>query len=67
MNRDNFVDFRCTFCQKLLFRGELVMGKIETKCRNCRTFVSFTIVKPHDHNDNGEKEEKKAKNNEKAD
>ena len=43
------MDFRCpnNKCRKLLFRGELNQGKIETKCPKCGTVlkVSATTTK----------------------
>lgn len=28
-------EYRCTHCQKLFFKGVLVEGEIEIKCRHC--------------------------------
>ena len=33
-------DYRCTHCKKLLFRGLLVEGEVEIKCRHCGTLTT---------------------------
>lgn len=34
-------DYRCAHCRKLLFKGLLVEGSVEMKCRHCR---ALTVV-----------------------
>lgn len=29
-------EYRCEFCQKLLFKGDLKQAVIEIKCKNCK-------------------------------
>jgi phage FluMu protein Com len=38
------MDFRCPKCGKLLFRGELNQGKIETKCPKCGTVLKVSAI-----------------------
>lgn len=33
--------YHCTHCHKLLFKGLLVEGRIEVKCRGCHELVIF--------------------------
>ena len=33
----SFKEYRCESCQKLFFKGILVEGTIELKCRHCHT------------------------------
>lgn len=35
-------DVRCAHCKKLLFRGLLVEGTVEIKCRNCRNLTTVS-------------------------
>ncbi len=32
-------EYRCIHCNKLFFKGELRLGKIEIKCRHCKNIV----------------------------
>ncbi len=34
-------DYRCKYCNKLFFKGNLKNGLIEIKCRNCKQFNMF--------------------------
>jgi len=36
-----FRDYRCIYCNKLFFKGELIFGKIEIKCRHCKRMISI--------------------------
>ena len=38
-------EYRCIHCNKLFFRGELVLGKIEIKCRYCKYIVDIEVQK----------------------
>jgi phage FluMu protein Com len=44
------MDFRCPNpkCRKLLFRGELNQGKIETKCPKCGTLLKVSATNTKD-------------------
>ncbi len=34
-------DFRCKFCNHLLMKGAIAMGKVELKCNHCKRIVFF--------------------------
>ncbi len=34
----NMEDFRCKYCNKLFFKGNVRDADIEVKCRNCKNF-----------------------------
>ena len=34
-------DYRCGQCNKLLFKGELLRGLVEVKCKSCKNFNEF--------------------------
>lgn len=34
-------EYRCSFCNKLLFKGILVDSEVETKCRGCGSVCTF--------------------------
>lgn len=36
-----FHEYRCSTCDKLLFKGLLVDSEVEVKCRGCGTIVTF--------------------------
>jgi len=40
-------DYRCTRCRKLLFRGLLVEGEVEIKCKHCHA-LSAVSASLHD-------------------
>lgn len=40
-------DYRCPQCRKLLFRGLLVEGEVEIKCRHCHA-LSVQSASLHD-------------------
>ncbi len=49
--QSNLQEFRCE-CGKLLFKGDLVTGKIEVKCRKCHKLMLVkgaegTVTKEH--------------------
>ncbi|MDH4330260.1 MAG: hypothetical protein OEV93_01790 [Candidatus Moranbacteria bacterium] len=33
--------YRCKYCGKLFFKGDLVKGVVEVKCKNCKNFNVF--------------------------
>jgi len=33
-------EYRCPNCNKLFFKGDLLHGTIEIKCKNCKQFVT---------------------------
>ncbi|MFC1644545.1 hypothetical protein ACFL08_00785 [Patescibacteria group bacterium] len=33
--------YRCPHCGKLFFKGDLVKGFVEVKCKNCKNICSF--------------------------
>ncbi|MFC1608890.1 hypothetical protein ACFL3M_01750 [Patescibacteria group bacterium] len=33
--------YRCPHCGKLFFKGDLVKGVVEVKCKNCKNICSF--------------------------
>lgn len=35
-------EYRCTHCKKLLFKGLLVEGSVEAKCKHCHAITSVT-------------------------
>lgn len=35
-------DYRCESCHKLLFRGVIVEGSVEIKCRSCHAINTIT-------------------------
>jgi phage FluMu protein Com len=35
-------EFRCKYCNKLFFKGDVIIAKIEIKCRNCKNFNVIT-------------------------
>lgn len=34
-------EYRCPNCNKLFFKGDLLHGTIEIKCKNCKQFVTL--------------------------
>lgn len=40
-------DYRCPHCRKLLFRGLLVEGDVEIKCKHCRALTYLTASLHH--------------------
>ena len=34
-------EYRCKYCNKLFFKGDLIRGAIEVKCIKCKTFNQF--------------------------
>lgn len=36
------IEYRCRSCKSLLFKGLLVEGGIEAKCKKCHALSSFT-------------------------
>lgn len=41
-------EFRCKYCGKLLFKGFLIDGEIEVKCKNCH---EMTVLKNSSENE----------------
>ena len=40
-------EYRCTNCQKLLFKGVLVDSTVEIKCKGCSNLITF-VGEPRD-------------------
>jgi len=40
-------EYRCTGCKKLLFKGLLIEGEVEIKCRHCHALTAISASK-HD-------------------
>lgn len=35
-------NYRCSYCQKLLFKALLIQAIVEIKCKNCKNIVTVT-------------------------
>jgi len=46
MENDILREYRCSNCNKLLFKGSIHKGKIEIKCRGCKNIDTITIDQP---------------------
>ncbi len=41
---NNYREYRCATCKKLLFKGLLVDSEVEIKCKRCQSMNTFTGV-----------------------
>jgi phage FluMu protein Com len=40
-SENNYQDYRCETCHKLLFKGTLIKGEVEIKCKGCKNLNKF--------------------------
>lgn len=48
MNGCAYREYRCQACQKLLFKGILVEGEVEVRCRGCHDLVTIQANSAND-------------------
>ncbi|MFA6252224.1 MAG: Com family DNA-binding transcriptional regulator [Candidatus Paceibacterota bacterium] len=51
MENDFLKEYRCSNCNKLLFKGNIAEGKIEIKCRGCKDINTIQIDKSFEENE----------------
>ena len=44
MHASNYCEYRCSKCQKLLFKGVLIDSEVEVKCKGCHALSVFKGV-----------------------
>lgn len=48
--QDNFKEYRCNNCNKLLFKGVIEEGVIEIKCRGCKEINTIEVDRDLEEN-----------------